>query len=524
MSQKKITAPIERTAWGEPPQSNRFMSWLASKVRVEASRGDWRSYAAAASAVAVATVVRQLLDPIFQARAPYGFFLIATAFVAWRHGLKPALLSLALGIAFGRYFFEEPRGSLWVSGGYHQVIVAMTASIGVLISVLCESLRMAAVEYARSYQMALEADARKDEFLAMLGHELRNPLAPIRHALYLFDRMEVPNPMFGQLRQIMTSQVDHLTRLVNDLLDVSRITRGKIELNCETIDLKKVIDLTLDVTRPLIEEKQHLLEVAVPAGTVFINADPVRMTQVLTNLVNNAAKYTPPGGHIWVTADLVGHAVAIRVRDNGIGLSPEACKAVFDLFMQVDHSVERANGGLGVGLTLVKWLVERHGGTAEVTSPGLGLGAEFTVRMPVVAQPTATPKVGSPPVVRVNGARKPLKILVVDDLEASANSLSAVLKIWNHDVEIAYDAFAAVEKARAFKPDVILSDLGLPQMNGYQLAEQVRTLPELSKVVLIAVSGYGQPLDRQRSEAAGFVQHLVKPIDPSELERILAEV
>jgi signal transduction histidine kinase len=423
----------------------------------------------------------------------------------------------------GRYLFEDPRRSLWVSGGYQQVIVVTTASIGVLISVLCESLRMAAIEYARSYQMALEADARKDEFLAMLGHELRNPLAPIRHSLYLLDRMEVPNPLFGQLRQIMTSQVEHLTRLVNDLLDVSRFTRGKIDLNRETIDLRKVVDLALDVARPLIEEKGQTLQVNIPTCNYFLNADPVRLTQVLTNLLNNAAKYTPAGGQIWLTAETSGNAVAIRVRDNGIGLSADACKGVFDLFMQVDHSIERTSGGLGVGLTLVKWLIEKHGGTIEVSSPGLGLGSEFTVRLPSAPRPAELPKV-APPLVPHTGARGPLKILVVDDLEASANSLSAVLKIWNHDVEIAYDAFSAVEKARAFRPDVILSDLGLPQMNGYQLAEQVRSVPELSKVVLIAVSGYGQPLDLKRSEEAGFVQHLIKPIDPRELENILAGV
>jgi CheY-like chemotaxis protein len=275
--------------------------------------------------------------------------------------------------------------------------------------------------------------------------------------------------------------------------------------------------------RPLIAEKRQELQLTLPPGTVNLHADPIRLTQIVTNLLHNATKYTTNDGRIWLSAEVEGDRLVLRVRDNGIGIAPEKCNQIFDLFQQVHQGIEQSQGGLGVGLTLVRALVELHGGTVTANSPGLGLGTEFTLRMPIVV-PHRDNQAAAPTTVSDSSpaGSAPLRILIVDDSPGVARSLEMVLADWKYTVRTCCDGFAALDAVGTFKPQVVLADLGMPQMNGYQLAEQLRRQPVMRDTVLIAVSGYGQPADQQRSQAAGFSRHLVKPIDLSELKQILA--
>jgi signal transduction histidine kinase/CheY-like chemotaxis protein len=474
----------------------------------------------ALAAVVVPFFLRVLIDPLIGDRAPFGLCLLATIFVAWRYGLGPALVTLGGGVVLARYFFEHPRWSFAVPTAADQARLIVSVLLGALVALVCESLRVAARFHARLAQQAREDAARKDEFLATLSHELRNPLAPIRMALYQLDHIDSNDPRAAPLRKTIAGQVEHLVRLVNDLLDVSRITRGKIQMRFERVSLKTVVDAALDLVRPLVGEKEHDLQVTLPPQAVYLFADPVRLTQVLANLLNNAAKYTDNRGRIWLTAETGAGRVVIRVHDTGIGIAPQMQGRIFDLFQQGHPSIEKSRGGLGVGLTLARDLVEMHGGTLEVASPGLGRGSEFTVRLPVAAELTE-PLPAAPPEDALPAVHAPLRILVVDDSVTVATTLADVLRFWNYTVEVSYDAFSALDTAARFRPDVVLADLGLPRMNGYQLAVELRRLPGLQHVSLIAVSGYGQPSDREQSKAAGFARHLVKPVDPAELQRVL---
>lgn len=502
---------------------DRIVAWLLAHAGFDTQSSRVSAYFAALAAIAMATVVRMLFDPFMGDRAPYGPCLIATTFVAWRYGLGPALVTLGGGVVLARYFFEQPRWTFSVLSASDQVPLIVTVLLGMMVVLVCESLRIAAHYQARLAHEAQEIASRKDEFLATLSHELRNPLAPIRMAMYQLDHIDSTDPRAAQLRQLVTRQVEYLVRLINDLLDVSRITRGKVELRLERVRLKTIVDAAVDLVRPLIQEKEHDLQVSLPTEAVYLHADPVRLTQVLANLLNNAAKYSDNRGRIWLNAETKTGQVVIRVHDTGIGIEPEMQQRIFDLFQQGHSSIEQSRGGLGIGLTLARDLVEMHGGSVDVASPGLGRGSEFTVRLPVVDGPVellpAAPREVASPTLHV-----PMRILVVDDAVTVATTLANVLRFWNYTVEVSYDAFSALETASRFKPDVILTDLGLPRMNGYQFAEEVRRLPELQQVVLIAVSGYGQAGDREQSMAAGFAQHLVKPLDPDELQQVLGNL
>jgi len=512
---RPVSAPSETIA--APTQSGRIMSWLIAQVGLDVERTWYQRYGTALAALAVATVVRLIFDPWMQERSAYGFYVIATAFVAWRSGFAPALVTVCVGAVLARYFFEEPRG-FFATGDF--VSFGMSISLGTVTALLVESLRAMALYNAKLYRMARQADTRKDEFLATLAHELRNPLAPIRNALYLLDALEPGDSNAVQLRGVISNQVEHLIRLVNDLLDVSRITQGKVELRIEHVSLSTVVNTALDMVRPMVQEKEHHIEVSIPQSPIIFDADQVRLTQVLANLLNNAVKYTDPGGRIWLTADVDSGIATIRVRDSGIGIAAEMLPRIFNLFEQAHTGIEQTRGGLGVGLTIVRRLVELHGGTIDAKSLGLGSGSEFTVRLPVAVD-VAGDRLAQQPTAR-NGVRSTsLRVLVVDDVAVTTASTAAVLRLWNHEVETSSDGFNALERARAFRPDVILTDLGLPRMNGYQFAEEVRRIPGLEQVTLIAVSGYGQAVDQKRSLDAGFALHLVKPVSPEELFRVL---
>ena len=516
----------------EATRLHRLMQWLVVKAGGLTNDGSWISrYLTAIAALAVATVVRLLLDPILRDRAPYGCYLLAVLFVVWRAGLGPALLTVASGTLLARYFFESPRWSFVFDTEANQSSLFMSLTIGLVSIFLCESLRITARENARLFQLARKADARKDEFLATLAHELRNPLLPIRNAVYSLESIGAEQPRVAELHRVIGSQTEHLVRLVNDLLDVSRITQGKIALRVQPVELAAVVRGAIDAVQSLVDDKRQTLSVALPEGRVLLSADGVRLTQVLTNLLHNASKYTGPAGRIWLSAEVNGQQLTFRVRDTGIGLAADMCERIFGLFEQGQQANEHAPGGLGIGLTLVRSLVELHGGTVVADSPGPNLGSEFVVRLPVVdsvapVEPTtpvatATPATSAASASR-NQAAAPLRVLVVDDSPAVAVSLQVTIEQWQHVVQTCPDGFAALEAVRSFQPDVVLADLGLPRMSGYQLAQELRRMPQMQGALLIAVSGYGQDGDRQKSQEAGFVRHLVKPIDPDELAQILA--
>jgi len=359
---------------------------------------------------------------------------------------------------------------------------------------------------------------RKDEFLAMLSHELRNPLASLVNGVHLLRLQEADeNAIQKQARTIIERQVGHLTRLIDDLLEVSRISTGRIRLHRENIDARGVVQRAVEMVRPLMMERHHELTIDQPPDPVWLYADPTRLEQVLANLLNNAAKYTDPGGRIVATVEPDGDEVVLRVRDTGVGIPPELLPRIFDLFTQAERSLDRSQGGLGIGLTLVKRLVEMHGGTAEVHS-ALGQGSEFVIRLPSGTRPDHE----TPPDETAQKKIAPLQVLVVDDNQDMASSTALVLRAAGHDVRVAHSASDALAIAADYRPKVILLDIGLPGTDGYEVARRLRQLPECQGARLIAVTGYGQESDRVLSRQAGFDSHLVKPVDPHQLRTVLA--
>ncbi|MCY0987689.1 ATP-binding protein [Nannocystis sp. ILAH1] len=369
-------------------------------------------------------------------------------------------------------------------------------------------------------EAALEAANRsKDEFLAMLSHELRNPLAPLRSVADSLRRCDLTGPARARAYAIIDRQVTHLTRLVDDLLDVSRISRGKTELRQQVVDLAQVAEQAVEMARPALEERRHALALALPQPPLQVQGDPVRLTQVVFNLLGNAAKYTEPGGHIWLTVAREGDEAVVRVRDDGIGMPPELVPRVFDLFAQGERALDRAQGGLGLGLTLVHRLVEMHHGSVSASSPGPGQGSEFAIRLPVLAHQSAT--VPAPPPAAPGPDGYAARILVVDDNPDVAMALQMLLEAHGTAVRVAHDGADALLAARDFQPEVVLLDIGLPDMDGYEVARRLRREPGMDRALVIAVTGYGQDDARRRSQEAGFDWHLVKPVTMEDLEAAL---
>lgn len=374
-------------------------------------------------------------------------------------------------------------------------------------------------ERIRLEEALKDADRRKDEFLAMLAHELRNPLAPIRNSLHIMRLTAQQSPAAERVAEMMERQVNHMVRLVDDLLEVSRISRGKIELRKAPVEVAAVVRSAVETSRPLIEAGGHQLAVAIPPEPLVLEGDLVRLTQVVANLLNNAAKYSEPGGQIWLAVRREGGGVAISVRDAGRGIPPNMLPRVFDPFVQVDRDPSRAQGGLGIGLTLVKSLVEMHGGSVEAYSKGPGHGSEFVVRLPLGAASFISPVPGNsagPPAVLA-----PRRVLVVDDNQDAAESLGMLLKLLGADVRVAYSGPDALEAIVTYKPAVVLLDIGMPGMDGHEVARRIRQQPECQDVTLIALTGWGQEDDRRRSQSAGFDYHLIKPADVSALQTLL---
>jgi PAS domain S-box-containing protein len=378
-------------------------------------------------------------------------------------------------------------------------------------------------DHKQAEEALREADRRKDEFLATLAHELRNPLAPIRNSLQILKMPRLDAATVERTREMMERQAEHLVRLVDDLLDVSRVMRGKIELRKEPVELATVIARAVETAKPLIEVQGHRLDIMLPPDSLLLDADPVRLVQVVGNLLTNAAKYSEARGHIRLTAWREGAGVALRVRDTGIGIAPDVLPHVFELFVQADHASNKSQGGLGIGLTLVKNLVEMHGGNVEAHSDGLGEGAEFVVRLPLLAGQRPEPSAEADG-ERQDGAAPGHRLLVVDDNRDAALSLAMLLRLQGHEVHVAHDGPSALEVAKSLRPALVFLDIGMPGMDGYEAARRLRQTPGFEKTVLAALTGWGQREDRRRSAEAGFDHHLVKPPDPKAVEDLLASL
>ncbi|MEO8022379.1 response regulator [Polaromonas sp.] len=414
---------------------------------------------------------------------------------------------------------DQPLGALLLFGQRRQFE-------GTRMSLVNEVVSRAAIamENARLYSLVQEADARKNEFLAMLAHELRNPLAPISNAVRILHGTTLQEPTLVWARDVIGRQVDHMSRMVDDLLDVSRIARGKVSVKTELLALATLFERAVEASEPLISAREQQLSLELPEETIVIDGDMVRLSQVLSNLLNNASKFTPQRGRICLAAALTGQELRISVKDSGQGIAPDFLPHVFDLFAQGDQSLDRPHGGLGIGLTLVKHLVELHGGKVRAFSEGPECGAEISVHLPArVATPAdlpLAPAKSAVPVLRPVGS---VRVLVVDDLLASADTMKVLLESEGYVAKIATDGESALAMARQFMPAVVILDIGLPGMNGFEVAQQLRKLPQTQDALLIALTGYGEAESRLRSQKAGFDHHVVKPADIDHLLSVISQ-
>ena len=383
-----------------------------------------------------------------------------------------------------------------------------------------EDLKTEIVERERAEAALREADHRKDEFLALLAHELRNPLTPIGHAVQALRLSRGMDETVRSACAVIERQLGQIVVFVDDLFDVSRVSRGTVRLRKGTIELASPLHHAVEAARPLFEQRQQELTVELPPQPIYMDADPARLAQVVGNLLTNACKFTDPGGRIWLSVEREGEQAIIRVRDSGVGIAADHLSRIFEMFVQVDRSMERSTSGLGVGLTLVKRLVEMHGGTVEARSAGIGRGSEFVVRLPNLRE---APKALPVPAVSEPTSKTPRRILVVDDNPDSAQTLATLLQMDGHEAHTAYDGFEAVHAAKTLRPDVVLLDLGLPRLNGFEVARHIREQPWGNGTVLVALTGWGQEEDRNRSRAAGFNGHLVKPVNHAVLTRLMSD-
>lgn len=383
----------------------------------------------------------------------------------------------------------------------------------------CLSARAATALSGASEREEEEGDARRNELLARLAHELRNPLGPIRHAVKILRARPPTADELDWATNIIDRQTEHLTRLVEDLLDVSRLSRGTIELRRERVEVAAILRGAVEASSALVDRSRHQLKVTYPAGPLFVEGDLARLTQVVTNLLNNAAKYTDPGGQIWLSADREGESAVIRVQDTGIGIPSELLPRIFDMFTQAGTSLERAQGGLGIGLALVERLVKLHRGSVSAESAGVGEGSRFTIRLPV-----ARPQRASAPEHGDEGSRagKRCRVLVVDDNVDSVESLAVLLRMTGHEVQTASDGEMAIEAAEEFRPDLAILDIGLPKVNGYDLAKRIRARPWARDIVLVALTGWEQESHPHLAAESGFHHHLTKPVEFDVLRQILA--
>lgn len=482
----------------------------------------WIEAAALALSLVFATLLVFRGLPADEPPQPVAF--ITLPFVLWaatRFGQRAVTTAIAAISSIAIYFTLKGKGqfALGSADAISLFLLSYAGTLvitGLVLSAVIGQRKRAERAVRQRVQELQESERHISEFLAMLSHELRNPLAPMVNSLALMRRDPGQNPsMLG----ILERQVAHLSHIVDDLLDVSRITRGKIRLRKEIADLNGMVLRALESARPLIDARGHAVELDFCAEKLFVDADATRISQVALNLINNAAKYTPAGGRISISLSRENGEGVLKVRDNGIGISPELLPKVFDLFVQGDRALDRSEGGLGIGLTIARRIVEMHGGSTTASSEGPGKGAEFVVRLPAVPAPAA-----AVPTQKSAQASVRRRILVVDDHRDTADSLAILLTAMGHDVKTAYDGHGAIELAAQYRPEAVLLDIGLPGKSGYAVARELRNAHDVSKLVLIAVTGYGQDEDRRRARDAGFDHHLVKPVRPEQLDALIASL
>lgn len=427
-----------------------------------------------------------------------------------------AVLTNAVAV-WGTHLGHGPFAGMGPEQGlvHLQIFMAVAATTGLFLGATAAQTRLAQEKAEQRANEMAEADRRKDEFLAMLGHELRNPLAPIVHAVELLGRRDPA--LVARGREIIRRQADHLSRLVGDLLDVSRITRGTVGLERKRVLLSDVVNAAADTWRHLIAQRRQTLTIKIPERPIWLDVDPTRFTQIIANLLHNAAKFTPEEGQIMITAEEQSGWLTLRVRDTGEGMTPDLLAHVFDLFVQGPRSLDRPKGGLGLGLTLVRRLVELHGGTIEAKSEGLTRGSEFVVRISVAHAPSELPAAAP----LVSAPQRSRRVLVVEDNEDAREAMTLLLKEEGHDVRAAADGIRALAEVEQFAPEVVLLDIGLPGLDGYEVARQLRALPQTAGALLVAITGYGQAEDREMTREAGFDYHLLKPVEPLRLIELL---
>jgi len=483
-------------------------------------------YGAAVVVVLFIAGIRALLAPLLGTQAPLLPFVLGVFASAYLGGRGPALLASVLTpILVTVSFTDWPRDAppvQWIAHVTFFLLIAGLASF--LIHELQKRSRAEreALTIAANYAQALrEADRRKDEFLAMLAHELRNPLAPIRNVAYVLSKAAVDSATVMRSGQMLERQANHLTRLVDDLLDVARITRGRVVLNHEILGLDALVEAALEEAQPAIDARHQSVSVGQPAEKIFVNGDLVRLCQVVANLLTNASKYSPDRARIEITLAGSAGEASITVRDTGVGIDAQLLPHLFDLFLQGDRTLDRSQGGLGVGLAIVKLLVDMHGGRVDARSPGLGKGSEFRVHLPRVH-----PRLGAPAsqVPSERKAVRPRRILVIEDNADAGESMRALLRTDGHDVEVVQDGAAGLAKLEDFRADVVLLDIGLPRMDGFMVAHAIRERFALvgRRPRLMALTGYGRDEDRSAALKAGFDGHLTKPVDPVRLLGILS--
>lgn len=496
---------------------------LINEERPRSTASIFAAYGGAVAVTLAALFLRWFLDPWLGKEVPYITLYGAVAIAVWFGGLGPAVLAMVLGYVVVNVRYVSPIGTLSIDSPDDAIALVLFALSAALVVVLGEAMRRARDRYRASElelmqraRLLQRADAKKGEFLAVLSHELRNPLAPLRTGLALL-KMRQEGAATAETHQMMERQIAQLSRLIDDLLDVSRIDRGKLEVRKERIAVNGMLQTAIDTAKPNIDAQGHTLVVRYPAEALYLDGDSVRLAQVVSNLLNNAAKFTPPKGRIELSARAEDGRLVLSVADNGIGIAPEQLREVFDMFVQLDASHASA-GGLGLGLTLARSIVERHGGTIEARSPGAGKGSEFIVRLPLAAAPVMLETI--PPAAAQAPARR--RVLVVDDNVDAAQTLADYLRLDGHRVESAVDGEAALRIAEVLHPEVAFIDLNMPRMDGAEVAKRLRVTPWGREARLVALTGMGQQSDIERTREAGFDEHITKPADLQRVSSLVA--
>ena len=495
------------------------------------SRTTWSRYGFSAAVVFLATLLRHFLDPYLGAETAFGYYYCAVAFATWYGGTGPGILATVTGYLLGVYFFIPPRYSfeptnvsgLVACGTYIiasvTILVLSQASHRAYQNESMKAMQALNMELREQARQLAEMDVHKNEFLAMLGHELRNPLSGVLGGIQVLRMIGRKDTEAEEMRGVVERQANHMARLIEDLLDVSRIAQGKIRLRREKVDLVQVVRQTAENFRYRSEENDIGIVLRLPGEPVWVCADPTRLLQVVGNLIANAVKFTDSGGRIDVQLEADENKARVAVKDTGIGMEPEVLARVFEAFVQADSTLERSRGGLGLGLALAKGIVEMHGGEITAHSDGIGRGSVFCIRLPVCNEPERP----SQPVTESRGTRKSHRVLVIDDRRDAVVPVRKMLQLLGHEVAVAGDGESGLAKAKEFGPDVVLCDIGLPDMNGYLVAKALRAIPQSRSAYLVAVTGYGLEEDRRCAAEAGFDFHITKPVGRNDLERLLGE-